>query len=200
MARPSNTEERRAQIVEGLLAVMSERGYERASIAEIGRACGLTSGLLHYHFASKQEILIGLIDRLQGIFDERLQERMSRAGEDSRKRLHAFVDAHLARDKSADPRAVAAWVVIGAEAIRQPEVRELYRRATEVRFALLHQLILERLRATGGPVREARQMSAAVLAAIEGAFQLSAAAPGLMPEGSAAPTVRRMVDGLFGRG
>ena len=47
MARPSNTEERRQQIVQGLLRVMAERGYERASIAEIARAAGLTPGLVH---------------------------------------------------------------------------------------------------------------------------------------------------------
>ena len=56
MARPSNTEERRQQIVEGLLRVMAERGYERASIAEIAKAAGLSPGLVHYHFTEKQEL------------------------------------------------------------------------------------------------------------------------------------------------
>ena len=36
MPRPSNREERRAQIVDGLMRVLPEHGYERASVARIG--------------------------------------------------------------------------------------------------------------------------------------------------------------------
>jgi TetR/AcrR family transcriptional repressor of bet genes len=64
MARPSNTEERRQQIVEGLLRVMAKRGYERASIAEIAKEAGLSSGLVHYHFKDKQEILLTAVEQL----------------------------------------------------------------------------------------------------------------------------------------
>ena len=104
---------------------MSERGYERASVAEIARAAGLTTGLIHYHFASKQNVLLALVERLAAGFEARFNERLDRAGDDPIKRLHAFVDAHLALDTAADPQAVAAWVTIGAEAIRQPEVRAI---------------------------------------------------------------------------
>ena len=41
MPRPSNTQQRRAQIVDGMLTVMATTGYTRASIQAIARAAGI---------------------------------------------------------------------------------------------------------------------------------------------------------------
>src|SRR5688572_16936359 len=97
MGRPSNTEERRQQIVAGLLRVMSERGYERASVAEIARAASLSPGLVHYHFKDKQEILLTLVEQLTARVRERVAARLAQVrGEDARARVEAFLDSFLA--------------------------------------------------------------------------------------------------------
>ena len=57
-------EERRAQIVDGLMRVLPEHGYERASVARIAKAAGLSPGLVHHHFENKQAILLALGERL----------------------------------------------------------------------------------------------------------------------------------------
>ena len=57
----ANTEHRRAAIVSAMLPVMAQHGYERATIQAIAREAGLTPGLIHYHFKSKQEILVSLV-------------------------------------------------------------------------------------------------------------------------------------------
>jgi len=61
MARPSNTDERRLQIMGALVKVMAKRGYDGASVADIARAARLTPGLVHYHFKNKQEILLAAL-------------------------------------------------------------------------------------------------------------------------------------------
>jgi TetR/AcrR family transcriptional repressor of bet genes len=71
MPRPSNTAERRAQIIEGLLNVIAADGYEGATIASIAKAAGLGSGLVHYHFTTKQAILLALIERIGELIDAR---------------------------------------------------------------------------------------------------------------------------------
>ncbi len=96
MSRPSNTEHRQQQIVEGLLQVMAERGYERASVAAVARAAGLTPGVVHYHFVSKQEILLRLVETLGKRLQSRLRPKLERT-DDPHARLNAFVDVHLAR-------------------------------------------------------------------------------------------------------
>ncbi len=196
MARPSNTEERRQQIVAGLLRVMAERGYERASIAEIARAAGLGSGLVHYHFRDKQEILLTLVEQLAARVRERVAARLARVKEgDKHGRVEAFVEAYLATGSDADPAAVASWVTISAEAIQQPEVRALYEKV--VRADLEH---LEELVGAVTGKRRARAVAAGLFAAIQGYFVLSASVPGLVPPGSAASTVKRMAAGLLDEG
>jgi TetR/AcrR family transcriptional regulator, transcriptional repressor of bet genes len=193
LGRPSNTDERRQQIVSGLLQVMSERGYERASVAEIARAAGLSPGLVHYHFRDKQEILLTLVEQLAQGVRQRVAAGLARVeATSSRARVEAFLDAYLATGEDANPASVASWVTISAEAIRQPEVRAIYE--TVVRADLQH---LETLvEAVTGPGR-ARSVAAGLFAAIQGYFVLAASVPGVVPPGSAASTVKRMASGLL---
>ncbi|WP_434348059.1 TetR family transcriptional regulator [Myxococcus virescens] len=193
MPRPSNTEERRRQIVAGLLKVMSERGYERASVSEIAKAAGLSPGLVHYHFSGKQEILLTLVEQLAAQARQRVATRLERVkGPDARARVDAFVEAFLATGGDAAPAAVASWVTISAEAIRQPEVRVIYEQV--VRADLEH---LTSLVAAVVGRRKAPALAAGLFAAVQGYFVLAASVPGLVPAGSAASTVKRMAAGLL---
>lgn len=199
MPRPSNTAARRGQIVEGLLVVMAREGYERASVARIARAASLTPGLVHYHFGSKGEILVELVGELERRVCQRAEARLARvaAGVAARERLAAYLDALLALGPGADAAAVACWVAVGAEAIRQPEVARAYRAALERGVERLAALVRAVLVEEGRATRGARAMAAAIAAAIEGAYRLAAAAPGVAPAGSAAPSLAAMVDGLI---
>ncbi len=197
VGRPSNTEQRREEIIDALLSVMSRKGYEQASIALIARQAGLTAGLLHYHFETKQEILIALLERLVARRDQRLAARLSFAGDDPRAKLAAFIDAHVALGDDADPRAVAAWVVVGAEAVRERPVRTLYTAAIAAALARAREFVIACLEQEQRTTRNADRIAAAIVSAIEGAFLVHASAPGTLAEGYAAPTLRRMVDGLI---
>lgn len=198
MARPSNTAERREQIADGLLTVMARDGYERATIASIARAAGLGAGLVHYHFESKEAILLSVVERLREQRRQRYHRRIDELGDQALEKLLAYVDAHVALGDDADPRSVAAWVAIGAEAVGQQRVRELYAAAVDEAIAELTRLVRACLRQANRSTREARSIAAAILSAIEGAYQLSATVPGALPKGFAAPALRKMIRGLLG--
>jgi TetR/AcrR family transcriptional repressor of bet genes len=191
MARPSNAAERRAQIVGGLMRVIARKGYEGATVPAIARAARLAPGLVHYHFASKEDILLALFERLRDVLDDRYRRRLARAGRDPRARLQAYLDAHLALDADADPAALAAWVAVAAEAVRRPALGALYRRALELRRRTLAGL----LRAARVP--RAPALAGLLLAAVEGSFHLGVAAPGIVPPGSAAPALRHLVERML---
>jgi TetR/AcrR family transcriptional repressor of bet genes len=162
-------------------------------VAEIAKAAGLSSGLVHYHFQDKQEILLTLVEQLSARVRERVASRLARVkGDDARARVDAFLDAYLATGADADPAAVASWVTISAEAIQQPEVRTIYEKV--VRSDLEH---LEDLVGAVAGKRRARAVAAGLFAAIQGYFVLAASVPGLVPPGSAANTVKRMAAGLL---
>lgn len=184
MPRKPNTTDRRNQIVAALLSVIARQGYEKATIQAIAQEAGLAPGLIHYHFKSKQEILVCLIQAIAAFAEARFAA--AALGVDgARARLDAYLASRLATGEGASSEMVAAWVMIGAEAVRQPEVRALYQQVIADELAglgaLMHACLVERQRDPGG----AAQIAAGLLAMVEGAFQLSSAAAQVMPAGYA---------------
>ncbi|MCM3039376.1 TetR/AcrR family transcriptional regulator [Paenibacillus motobuensis] len=55
------SKEKREQIIDAAYKVMSAKGYEKASIKDIALEAGITPGLIHYYFRSKEEILMELL-------------------------------------------------------------------------------------------------------------------------------------------
>ncbi|MDG9671230.1 TetR/AcrR family transcriptional regulator [Hahella sp. CR1] len=191
MGRKSNTEERRMQIVNALLRVMTKKGYDGATIQAIAAEAGLTPGLIHYHFKAKREILLALVEYVVSIGETRYR-RLSVDAQTPEQQLRAFVDARLALGKGADPEAVKAWVLIGAEAVRVDDVRELYCEAIAMQMKELAQLLWniagDRLAA-----EEIRKLAAMVLATMEGAYQLAVTNPDSMPKNFAAEMVMETI-------
>lgn len=190
MARPENTDRRRREIVAGLAQVMAERGYAKATVHAIAKAAGLTPGLVHYHFASKQQILIALIEELAGTVRARLRADAV-PGDD---RLQAAIDALVGTADGIEARAVACWVVIGAEAVREPAVRELYESVIRQLISEFAEILREAMQKQGGSGAPAAAAAVAVVAAIEGFFRLAAGAPSCVAAGSAAASIRAVAD------
>lgn len=195
MPRPSNADQRRAQIVDAMMRTLAAHGYERASIQTIAKAASLSPGLLHYHFASKQDILLACAEELERRLRERTQRFLSAIGPapTARDMLHAFVRAHVST-QDAQPDAVACWVAIAAEAVHIPEVRALYARSIAADQAQLDALLT--LCGLYDPLRR-RAACATLLAAIQGAYQLAAAAPGAAEPGWAEPALIDMINRLL---
>ena len=99
MGRPSNTEQRKQEIVTALLHVMANVGYEKASIQSIAKQAGLAPGLIHYHFKTKQDILIAAMHWIATSAEQRLQAMLNDA-RDPWEKLKAFVNARLALEFS----------------------------------------------------------------------------------------------------
>jgi TetR/AcrR family transcriptional repressor of bet genes len=196
MARPSNTEERRRQIALGLRRTMAKKGYDGASIGDVAEAAGLAAGLVHYHFADKLEILLAVLDGLVEEHGRRLDESLASAT-DPATELCAFIDAHLALGRQADPDALACWNILGTEALRQPRVRKAFARALrELRDRLLA-IIVRGVNTGAFRSAEPEEAAAALLATIQGYFVVAATAGELVPRGSAARSARAVAAGLL---
>src|ERR1700761_2144467 len=185
MPRKPNTELRRQQIVDGLLKTIATQGYAGATVQAIAAASGLAPGLIHYHFHDKREILVALVDQLASYASRRFESRAASATT-AQGRLRAYIDARLAYGEDANPDAVAAWVMIGAEAVRDPDVREIYQRAVSQEIALIRKLLRAQLVDSGKRVRKLDAFAAGLLAFVEGVFVLASNARTLVPTGFAA--------------
>lgn len=182
MGRPSLRAERRVQIVEAFARVLADHGYAGATIAAVAAEAGLSPGLLHHYFASKDEMLEALLELLIARFKQRIRDR-ERATAD--RPLRAYIDAAVALDANADAIAARCWVGIFAEALRQPRLFARVRRylAAEVEH-------LARVSRT----HDART-AAALLSSVLGALVFGAFAP-RKTTGFAAPSLHRFAEAL----
>lgn len=204
MGRKRGGEERRSQIVEALMRVMAARGYERASIAEIAREAGLASGLIHYYFKTKQDILLALMDQLSAHLRTRYEARLESAESAPWSRLDAFIEAYVglegepptASDSSGPSAQLRCWVVIGAEALHLPDIRDVYESILRDSLEQLKLHLVELLATEGRQIDAVHQMAAGIMSAIEGAYKLGVTSSGLVPSGFAAPMIKQMARGL----
>jgi TetR/AcrR family transcriptional repressor of bet genes len=193
MPRKPNTTERRAEIVRGLLAAIAEHGYDKATIQLIARHAGLAPGLIHYHFENKREILVELV-RTMAQYALTRYEQLAADAVSPREKLRAYLQSRLGLGEGANAGAVAAWVMIGAEAVRQPEVREVYSEVVAAELQRARELIEACLADQGRSRARAGELAAALLALMEGAFQLASAAQAVMPVGYAASMAEALLD------
>jgi TetR/AcrR family transcriptional regulator, transcriptional repressor of bet genes len=196
MPRPSNTDERRAQITSALVKVMARRGYDGASVGEIARAARLSPGLVHYHFKNKQDILLAALRDLVRRHHASLRARLDAAG-DPISQVAAFIHFHLGLGADADPEALACWVLLSGEALRERKVRLEFEQA----LAMIISVIAEVIR-LGVEQRTLRcdavsAAASALVATIQGYFVLAATARALIPKGTAARSTLQMAEGLL---
>lgn len=192
MPRPSNRDLRRQQIVAAFQSLIAEHGFDKTTTALIAEKSGLTQGLIHYHFKSKEDILLSLIDHLSDLFEARLQ-RFHQSQDLPEPTLEAYLRAYLEKDAWADPQAVSAWTMIAAEAARKSTVRVYFERALISQQDRLTQVIHQ---AWGGDASLAKRMAAGLLATIHGLFLLSMAAPRVIEPGFASNWVVQIANGL----
>ncbi len=182
MGRPSKREARRRELTLAFARVLAAHGQAGASIAAVAEEAGVAPGLVHHHFASKQDLYGSLLELLIGGFHQRIAARAG--GADSS--LADYTDAALALDASADLVAARAWTGLFAEALSDRLLFEKVRRLLDTEVAVVERRGRGRLTA---------QDASAVLAYIIGALVFGAFAP-RKAAGFAAPAARKLLAGL----
>src|SRR5689334_8474004 len=96
MALPQDTRTRALDVARRLF---TQHGYDRTSLREIAEALGVTKAALYYHFRSKEELLVTLVDPfLDGIDGllARTQARVSRrTGASTTRERRALLEAYF---------------------------------------------------------------------------------------------------------
>ncbi len=197
MARGSNSMERRAQITDALIQVMAAKGYAGASVAQVARKAKLTPGLVHYHFANKHEILLAAVATITEQHRAALEAQLAHANDDPIAAIELFVDFHLAMGAAANADALACWIMLSGEALRDEKVRgamgSALARIAE-RLAGLIELGIERMLFACPDTRAA---AGALIASMQGFFVTAGCAREVIVAGSAASCARQMAAGLL---
>lgn len=78
MARRSVAEIRREEMVDAFYKVVAEKGFGKATIREVARRAGCSYGVLNYHFANKEELVLSFLDHVMETFSAELRDGISR--------------------------------------------------------------------------------------------------------------------------
>lgn len=180
------------------MGVMAKKGYDGASVADIAKAARLTPGLVHYHFKDKLEILTALAGHLSEDNLAALRQHLS-ASAGPAQSIDAVIDFYLGLGTSAQPDLLACWIALSGEALRHKAIGKVF----EATLAGIHQVVKEQIeqgiRSKAFPAStDAVAAAAGLVAAIQGYFVLAGTARVLIPKGSAARTVKQMMQGPLG--
>lgn len=197
MPRPSNTKERRSQIARAFIELMATKGYERSSMSQLAITAGLNQGLIHYHFQNKQEILLAAFSELKQQYNQRLEQQLAVCENTPSCQLNRYMDFHLGLGAYANQQALACWLVISTEALRQPKVQKQFAHHVHTMRDRLAQILRDGVTSGEFQCQDTTRAAAALIATIQGYFIIAATSPEAIPKGSAAEMTKTMAYALL---
>src|SRR5579859_4268094 len=81
---------RRNQILDAATQVFAEKGFHRATIKDIARVAGIADGTIYTYFASKTDVLLAILNRLN-----ETTEREQQLNPESTQDIRAFFTSYL---------------------------------------------------------------------------------------------------------
>ena len=127
-AHPSQREQAAAEARTRILAATAEcivrDGLAQVRMASIARTAGVSAGLLHYHFDSKELLFGEVLKYSHGVSMELNRRAMAGAGEGPAERLSSFLDRCLPSDE----RLAHEWLLwqeLDLLCLRNPELAKV---------------------------------------------------------------------------
>lgn len=96
-AAPDNDVTKRAHILEQAAKLFRHQGYSATTLRQIAEATGIMAGSIYYHFSSKEEILVEVMDTGIRMVTEAVREKVNALpqGASNRERIAAAIEGHL---------------------------------------------------------------------------------------------------------
>src|SRR5579859_4289042 len=112
---------RRNQILDAATQVFGQKGFHRATIKEIARVAGIADGTIYTYFASKTEVLLGILHRLN-----ESTEREQQLTPESKQDLRSFFTAYLRQRMALLWPNAEVFQAVLPEMLVNEELRALY--------------------------------------------------------------------------
>jgi AcrR family transcriptional regulator len=95
-------DEKRAAILKTAARFFADNGYDRSSMSDLAKACGISKALIYHYYASKDALLFDIIHSHLSRLLRAAETRCDPAETEPRARLRALVQAILSVYKDAD--------------------------------------------------------------------------------------------------
>lgn len=108
------TEKRKEQIIKATCQCIVEKGYSAATTQDIADRTGLSKGMIHYYFNTKENLLIAAMENLVNQWDRVISEKINGI-KDPKKAIYGLLDAcvEIAQDGLSYDMLVKFWAEMG---------------------------------------------------------------------------------------
>lgn len=100
--------QRRRSLIDATVDAIHERGYSDVTMAQIAKRAGVSGGLVHHYFGSKDQLLAATMRHLLTELGRAIRESLAKA-ETPRERISAIIAGNFAVDQF-QPAVIAAWL------------------------------------------------------------------------------------------
>jgi AcrR family transcriptional regulator len=130
---PGIADQRRGQMLQAALEVISERGFADTRIADIAERIGISPALVIYYFNTKERLLTEAIRHYEDTWYAEGKRRMDKLPT-AAERIEDFVAMNLLPDRDPEPASTwRLWLDFWAQAARNPDVANV-RQEFDVRW------------------------------------------------------------------
>jgi AcrR family transcriptional regulator len=117
--RKATRDVRRQQLIDATIKVLGQKGYASLTVADVARLAGLSTGIVIFHFNSKNELLAATMQHLAAEYRQHWETAVVAAGPGPSNRLAALLLADF-DDSIFTAEKLAAWIAFWGEAQGRP--------------------------------------------------------------------------------
>jgi AcrR family transcriptional regulator len=144
--RAQAAEEARTRILAAAAECIVRDGLAQVRMASIARQAGVSAGLLHYHFDTKELLFGEVLTYSHAVSAELNQRAMARAGDGPAERLSSFLDRCLPSDEQRAHEWLL-WQELALLCIRDPHLAKVGAELYEDLYATVADIVVEGLAA-----------------------------------------------------
>ena len=137
-SRADQADQRRAELLDAARRVVLERGMAHTRVADIAKSVNVSGGLIHYHFATKDELITAMLRSTLETERARLAELVAAPGTATR-RLDGVLRFNIPKSRS--DQSWLLWIDAWNMAPRVEPVRRIVLELEEVWIDALEQVI-----------------------------------------------------------
>ncbi|MEB8336877.1 TetR/AcrR family transcriptional regulator [Streptomyces endophyticus] len=170
------------RILDSAAQLIATRGFHMVRIADIAKACDVSTGTVHYYFPTRDDVLTAALQHYAERMFVRVRARLDQLRDDPTAQLHHLIDSQLPVDPVVRDE-WSVWIQFWTEAILVPALRPAHNDLYERWRSLIHTVVVNAQHAGAIGDRDPGMIAARFTSLVDGAAtQLLTGTPGMNVE------------------
>jgi AcrR family transcriptional regulator len=116
------SEASRQHVLDAAVKTLAKRGFANTSVSDIADTAGMSKGVVHYHFASKEDLVIRVLGQCHDVLSSRIRKAWSEPGTPTERIRRALREMWATRtDGSPEMTVLADMMALG---VHDPKIKK----------------------------------------------------------------------------